>query len=86
MKKQNLPQGWTEEKIQSVIKHFELQTETEAVAEDESAWSEPGDSWVQVPIECLDAVQKILAKKSVNNVKTADTVNEKKTPYGRKPK
>ena len=32
-----LPPGWDEERVQKVLKHYEEQTEDEAVAEDEAA-------------------------------------------------
>jgi hypothetical protein len=46
-KKQKLPRGWTEAKIQGVITHYENQTEEEAVAEDEAAFkAEAKPSWL----------------------------------------
>jgi hypothetical protein len=37
MKQSKFPPGWDEKKVQRVLKHFERQTEEEAVAEDEAA-------------------------------------------------
>ena len=37
MKLNKFPPGWDEERVQRVIKHYEEQTEDEAVAEDEAA-------------------------------------------------
>jgi hypothetical protein len=38
MKKQRFPAGWNEARVQRVLKHYERQTEVEAVAEDEAAF------------------------------------------------
>ena len=39
-KKQNrFPKGWNEARVQAVLKHYEAQTEEEAVAEDEAAFA-----------------------------------------------
>ena len=37
MKNQKFPPGWDEERVQKVLRHYEEQTEDEAVAEDEAA-------------------------------------------------
>ena len=36
-KKQNLPEGWTEERVRKVIAHYENQTDEERMAEIEAA-------------------------------------------------
>ena len=52
MKKQNeFPPGWDEERVQSVIAHYEQQTENEAVAEDEAAFADESSMLIEVPIE-----------------------------------
>jgi hypothetical protein len=38
VKKQMLPRGWTEKKIQEVLEYYENQTEAEQVAEHEAAY------------------------------------------------
>ena len=56
------PPGWNEERVQSVIRHYESQTEDEAVAEDEAARNDPRHAFVAVPVELLPAVQELLAQ------------------------
>ena len=34
------PAGWNEDRVQRILQHYELQTEEEAVAEDESVWED----------------------------------------------
>ena len=52
MKKQNkFPPGWDEERVQSVIAHYDQQTEDEAVAEAEEALQNESSTLIEVPIE-----------------------------------
>jgi hypothetical protein len=61
MKIRKLPKGWTERKVQNVLKHYEEQTEDEAVQEDEAAFSGKA-SVVAVPVEILPKVRKLIAQ------------------------
>ena len=63
MKKQNeFPPGWNEERVQSVIAHYEQQTEDEAVAEDEAAFADESSMLIEVPIELVPTVRELIAK------------------------
>ena len=63
MKKQNeFPPGWDEERVQSVIAHYEQQTEDEAVAEDEAAFEDESNVLIEVPRELVPAVRELIAK------------------------
>jgi hypothetical protein len=55
MKRQKLPKGWTQKKIQNVLGHYETQTE------DEAAFSGK-QSVVTVPVELLPKVRKLIAQ------------------------
>ena len=68
MKKQNeFPLGWDEERVQSVIAHYEQQTEDEAVAEDEAAFEDESSMLIEVPIELVPAVRELIAKHAAKN-------------------
>ena len=56
------PPGWNEERVQSVIRHYESQTEDEAVAEDETARTDSRHTFVAIPVELVPAVQELLAQ------------------------
>ncbi len=43
------PPGWDEERVRRVLAHYEEQNEAEAVAEDEAAFEEPGQTVMEVP-------------------------------------
>lgn len=49
MKANRFPPGWDEERVRRVIKHYEEQTEDEAVAEDEAASVNPSCSSAHMP-------------------------------------
>ena len=73
MKKQNeFPPGWNEERVQSVIAHYEQQTENEAVAEDEAAFEDESSMLIEVPIELVPAVRELIAKHTAENHRQAE--------------
>jgi hypothetical protein len=63
MKQSRFPKGWDEERVKRVLDHYESQTEDEAVAEDEAAWEDRSQTFVEVPNELVPAVRELLAKK-----------------------
>jgi hypothetical protein len=63
MKQSRFPKGWNEERVKRVLDHYENQTEEEAFAEDEAAWEDASQTFVEVPNELVPAVRELLAKK-----------------------
>lgn len=63
MKKNRFPKGWDEERVKRVLDHYENQTEDEAVAEDEAAWEDTSQTFIEVPNDLVSAVRELLAKK-----------------------
>lgn len=76
MRKQ-LPKDWDEARIASVINHYESQTEDDAVREDDRAFANE-ETVVEVPLEILDDVRRLIAKAER---KTATTVRESSKKY-----
>ena len=62
MVKSRFPEGWDEQRVRRVLKHYEDQTEDETVAEDEAAYENRTESMVQVPVELVPAVRELIAK------------------------
>jgi hypothetical protein len=62
MKQTRFPAGWDEARVKRVLVHYEEQTETEAVAEDEAAFDAPDQALVGVPRELVPAVRELIAK------------------------
>jgi predicted dinucleotide-binding enzyme len=63
MKKQKLPRGWTEKKIQEVITHYDSQTEEEQAAEIEAAHEAANITMMAVPTELVPRVLELIAHK-----------------------
>lgn len=62
MRQKRFPRGWTQERVQQVLAHYEQQTEEEAVAEDEAAFEDTTQAVIEVPKELLPAIRDLIAK------------------------
>ena len=63
-KKQNrFPPSWNEARVQRVLAHYEHQSETEAVAEDEAAYRSTTATVMKIPFRLVPAVRALLAKR-----------------------
>ncbi len=65
MKQSKFPPGWDEERVKKVLAHYESQTEEEAVAEDEAAFTELDQTVMEIPTELVPKVRELLAKHKV---------------------
>ena len=64
MRKQaKFPPGWDEERVQRVLKHYESQSEAEAVAEDEAAYESLVETMMSVPTELVPEVRELIARR-----------------------
>ena len=62
MKKSKFPPGWDQQKVRRVLKHYEQQTEEEAVAEDEAASEDSTQAVIEVPRELVPTIRELIAK------------------------
>ena len=62
MRQNKFPPGWDEKRVQKVLAHYEEQTEEEAVAEDESAFEDSTQTFIEVPKALLPAIRDLIAK------------------------
>lgn len=62
MTQNRFPPGWDEERVRRVLAHYDQQTETEAVAEDEAAFEDSTQAIVEVPRDLVPAVRDLIAK------------------------
>jgi hypothetical protein len=60
MSNNQFPPGWNDERVKSVLKHYESQSDDDAVAEDEAAYADTKFTFVQVPIELVPQVQGLI--------------------------
>ncbi len=58
------PPGWDEERVNRVLQHYESQTDEEAVAEDEAAYEATADTTMEVPVELVPEIRKLIARKT----------------------
>jgi hypothetical protein len=57
------PPGWDEERVQRVLEHYESQSDTEAVAEDEAAYESLVETMMSVPTELVPEVRELIARR-----------------------
>ena len=62
MKQSKFPPGWDEKRVREVLAHYETQTEEEAVAEDEAAFEDSSQTFVEIPNQLLPKVREMIAK------------------------
>lgn len=65
MTENRFPPGWDEARVRDVLAHYESQTETEAVAEDEAAFEAEDQTVMEIPTELVPKVRKLIAKHKV---------------------
>ena len=58
------PKGWNRRKVEAVIRHYERQTEEEAIAEAATACRNQKTTMMQIPVKLVPAVQKLVAKRA----------------------
>ncbi|HXI26110.1 MAG TPA: hypothetical protein VNG71_19810 [Pyrinomonadaceae bacterium] len=72
MRKQaKFPKGWDEARVQTVLEHYEGQTEEEAVAEDEAAFRSRTQTVMVVPKKLVPAITRLITTKGSSRKKRA---------------
>ena len=61
-KTNNFPAGWDEARVQDLVRQYETQTDEEAIAEDEAAFEEDGQTVMVIPTGLVPAVRDLLAQ------------------------
>ena len=64
MKQSRFPAGWDEKRVRDVLEHYETLTEEEAVAEDEAAFEDTSNTFIEIPNELLPVVRELIAKRA----------------------
>lgn len=54
------PEGWDEQKVLEVLKHYEEQNELEAVAEDEASFELDDYTYIEVPKRLLPQIRELI--------------------------
>jgi len=58
------PPNWDEKRVQEVLAHYESQSEGEAVAEDEAAYEDPSQTYMEIPNDLVSKVRELIAKRA----------------------
>jgi hypothetical protein len=58
------PKGWDRKHVESVIAHYENQSEDDAVAEDEAAYHNKAFTMMAVPVGLIPRVRKLIDKRA----------------------
>ncbi len=56
------PKGWNRRRVEAVLKHYENQTDDEAIAEAEAAYNDVTTTMMQVPVELVEQVDRLIAR------------------------
>ncbi len=56
------PTGWDEARVQRVLEHHENQTDEGAVADDEASLEDPTETLMEVPVDLVPAVRRLIAE------------------------
>jgi hypothetical protein len=56
------PPGWDEQRVREVIDHYELQSEEEAVAEDEAAFESAHETMMAIPHDLVPSVRELISE------------------------
>jgi hypothetical protein len=62
MKQEKFPPGWDIERVRGVLAHYEEQSEDEAVAEDEAAFEDSSNTFIEIPNQLVPTVRELIAK------------------------
>jgi hypothetical protein len=58
------PKGWNRQRVQALADHYENQSDDQAIAELDAAFEDERSAMIQVPLDLLPKVQKLLAKRA----------------------
>ena len=61
-KQVKFPSGWDEERVRRVLKHYESQSEEQAVAEDEAGLDSAVETVMNIPKELVPEVRRLIAR------------------------
>ena len=62
-KRTKFPDGWDDARVKRVLEPYETQSEEQAVAEDEAAIEQKGQTLMEVPSDLVPAVRELIAKR-----------------------
>jgi hypothetical protein len=76
MKQTRYPTGWNEERVRKLLLHYEMQTEDEAVAEDEAAFRRRDQTMMVVPKRLVSKITRLIAREGRHGQSVARRPNK----------
>jgi hypothetical protein len=67
MKQNHFPPGWNESRVNRLLRHYETQTEEQAVAEDEAAFEKRGQTVMIVPKRLVPSIARLIERDRANS-------------------
>jgi hypothetical protein len=67
MSGKNFPPGWDEARVRRVLRHYDAQSDEEALAEDEAAFETTTDTTMTVPTDLVPTVRELIEKHRLSN-------------------
>ncbi len=61
---QRYPEGWDRKRAQAIASYYENQSDAHAIAEAEAAYASTTSTMMQVPIELVPQVQKLIRRRA----------------------
>ena len=75
MRQSKFPKGWDEHRVRRVLDHYDMLTEDEAVAEDEAAWENPSETFMEIPNDLIPTIRELLARRAEKKKNWAEGKN-----------
>ena len=57
------PKGWDRRRVQALIRHYENQTDDDAIAEAEAAYNDVTTTMMQVPVELVSQIERLISRR-----------------------
>jgi len=68
MKQIKFPKGWDDSKVQSVLSHYENQSEDDAAIEDETTLDDRTQTLMEVPKDLVAVVRELIARHNIRHL------------------
>ena len=62
MTSNSFPPGWDKKRVLKVLEHYESQTDEQAIAEDEAAFTDHPETIISVPVDLIPTVRELIGK------------------------
>ena len=68
MKQSKFPKGWNDSKAQTVLSHYENQSEDDAALEDETTLDDRTQTLMEVPKDLVAVVRELIARRNTRHL------------------